>query len=278
MSGPEDVAPEVIGHYDRSDEVTRLDSGVGLVERDRTRRISERFLPPPPAVVVDVGGGAGVHALWLARAGYEVHLSDPVPKHIEQARFAAEDAGVALGSVTVGHAGDLAHGDGSADAVLALGPLYHLVDPDARAAALGEAFRVLRPGGRLFAAAINKYTSMINAFREQLLTDAEFITIVDGDLASGRHVNATGRADYFTTAFVHHPDELESELSTAGFVDVEILAVEGVAWTIGDIDRVWADDRARRELLRLLERTESEPALLGASPHLLGVGRRPDNS
>jgi len=34
---------------------------------------------------VDVGGGAGIHAIPLAQRGYEVHLVDPVPLHVEQA-------------------------------------------------------------------------------------------------------------------------------------------------------------------------------------------------
>ena len=52
-----------------------------------------RHLPGPPATVVDVGGGAGVHALWLSSLGYDVHLSDPVPLHVEQAKADARKAG-----------------------------------------------------------------------------------------------------------------------------------------------------------------------------------------
>lgn len=276
--GDEEVAPEIVAHYERADEASRLDGGIGLIERDRTRQLVERYLLAPPGVVIDVGGGAGVHALWLAEAGYEVHLSDPVPKHVEQAQLAADRLGIELASATVGHAGALAHGDASADGVLALGPLYHLPDPEDRAEALREAVRVLRPGGWFFGAAINKFTSMINAIREQLLTKTEFLAIIEGDLESGRHLNVTGHPDYFTTAFVHHPDELAAELVAAGLLDVEVFAVEGVAWAIDDVDAVWADDRARQQLRRLLERTEREPALLGASIHLLGVGRRPEQT
>lgn len=34
-------------------------------------------LPPPPATVLDVGGGAGHQSLPLVRAGYDVTLLDP---------------------------------------------------------------------------------------------------------------------------------------------------------------------------------------------------------
>lgn len=277
MSEPADeaVPPEIVAYYRQANEAGRLDGGIGLVERHRTRQLVQRFLSSPPAVVLDIGGAAGIHAMWLAEAGYEVHLSDPVPDHVEEAKIAAARRGVELGSATVGHAGALNHGDASVDAVLGLGPLYHLPDPGDRRRALDEAVRVLRPGGWFFGAAISRFTSMINAIREGLLTDTDFLTIVDGDLVSGRHDNVTGNPDFFTTAFVHHPDELAGELIEAGLCDVEVFAVEGLAWAVDDIDAVWADARARRQLLQLLERTEREPALLGASTHLLGVGRRP---
>ena len=38
----------------------------------------ERFLPAPPARVLDIGGASGVYASWLSGRGYQVHLIDPV--------------------------------------------------------------------------------------------------------------------------------------------------------------------------------------------------------
>ena len=49
----------------------------------------DRLLPAPPAHVLDVGGGPGTYAAPLARRGYQVHLVDPVPLHVDQAREAA---------------------------------------------------------------------------------------------------------------------------------------------------------------------------------------------
>ncbi|MDH3753600.1 MAG: class I SAM-dependent methyltransferase [Acidimicrobiia bacterium] len=269
------VAAEIVAHYESADEAGRLDTGLGRLERERTRRLVERFMSPPPGVVLDVGGGAGVHAIWLAGLGYEVHLSDPVARHVEQAKENAAESGSPLASAVVGHAGDLDHGDGTADAVLAFGPLYHLPDPADRSRALQEAARVLRAGGWFFGAAISRFTSLVNALREGLLDDTTFLSIVDGDLDTGHHRNPSPDRDFFTTAYVHRPDELATEVGAAGFDDVQIIAVEGVAWAVDDFDARWADRRSRDELLRLVERTETEPALLGASTHLLAVGRKP---
>ncbi|GAB3151773.1 class I SAM-dependent methyltransferase [Microbispora hainanensis] len=107
----------------------------------RTQDVLRRALPSPPARVLDVGGGTGVHAEWLVADGYEVELLDPVPLHVERAR--------ALPGVTarLGDARDLPLPDASADAVLLLGPLYHLPGRADRIAALAEARRVVRLEG-----------------------------------------------------------------------------------------------------------------------------------
>ena len=60
----------ILGHYNQGFEQDRLGQGRGELERLRMQELLTRHLPPAPAVVLDVGGGAGVHALWLAAQGY----------------------------------------------------------------------------------------------------------------------------------------------------------------------------------------------------------------
>lgn len=89
----------------------------------RTLELLERFIPAPPAVVLDVRGGAGVYALTLAQRGYEVHLLDPIALHVEQARAAsAQQADAPLAALEQADARALPRPDGVADAVLLLGP------------------------------------------------------------------------------------------------------------------------------------------------------------
>ena len=121
-------------------ESDRLTGGLGLLEQARMHELILRHLPPPPAVVYDLGGGTGVHSFWLAGLGYTVHLVDIVPLHIQQARLAAEDPELPrLASLRVGDARQLDFEDKSADAVLLFGPLYHLTDRAERLKALAEA-------------------------------------------------------------------------------------------------------------------------------------------
>lgn len=169
-----------------------------------------RHLPIPPARVLDVGGGPGVYAVWLAGLGYDVHLIDPVPLHVEQARAAAAPAGVVI-EASVGDARKLPGPDGSADAVLLMGPLYHLTERDDRVAALAEARRVARPGGVVAGVGISRHASLLDGLVRRLIDDPRFRAILDRDLADGQHRNPTDRLDYFTTTFFHRPEDLVAE-------------------------------------------------------------------
>jgi 2-polyprenyl-3-methyl-5-hydroxy-6-metoxy-1,4-benzoquinol methylase len=76
---------DILAHYAQGKEDARLRHGPGRLELWRTQDVLRRLLPAAPARVLDVGGGSGVHAEWLARDGHEVELVDPVPLHVEQA-------------------------------------------------------------------------------------------------------------------------------------------------------------------------------------------------
>ncbi|MDP9363603.1 MAG: class I SAM-dependent methyltransferase [Chloroflexota bacterium] len=76
------IDDEIRAYDDRGGERGRLVEGGESLVLVRTRELLRRYLPPAPADVLDVGGGAGVYAAWLAAAGYHVHLIDPVPLHV----------------------------------------------------------------------------------------------------------------------------------------------------------------------------------------------------
>ena len=103
-----------------------------------------------------------------------------------------------------------------------------------------------------------------------------FAAIVERDLQDGQHRNPRGGLEYFTTAFFHRPDELRDELREAGLAVEGVLGIEGPGWLLSDFDRRWADAAARGRILDAARSVEAEPTMLGVSPHLLAVARRPE--
>ncbi|YCK37582.1 class I SAM-dependent methyltransferase [Actinomadura sp. ATCC 39365] len=259
------VTREVLAYYAQDLEHDRLREGRGRLEFWRTQDVLRRTLPPAPARVLDVGGGTGVHAEWLLADGYEVELLDPVPLHVERA---ARVPGL---RARVGDARRLPVPDGGADAVLLLGPLYHLADRADRLRVLSEARRAVRPGGLVAAATINRYAAVLDTvnlgtYLEERQREAAHAAAADGVMLSPRR----GFSAYF-----HHPDEVAAEFADAGLPGTARYGLEGTFWLHGDVND-WLDDPERRALLLDAQRSmESEPSLLGASGHLLTVAHRP---
>jgi SAM-dependent methyltransferase len=267
---------EILAYYGKGLERGRLPGiAAGRLEYLRTRDLLSRHLPPAPATVLDVGGGAGAYALPLAGEGYSVYLIDPVPLHVEQAKAGSTAQPEApLTGAEVGDARSLSQASETIDAVLLLGPLYHLTSREDRLRVFREARRVVRPGGVVLAAAISRFASTIDGLFNGFLADEEFEAMVERDLSEGQHRNPDERPGWFTTAYFHRPAELKEEAEEAGLVAEGLFGIEGPAWALSDLD-AWIEDPARRaKLLDAVRRVEAEPELLGASAHLLLVGRR----
>jgi ubiquinone/menaquinone biosynthesis C-methylase UbiE len=271
------LAPEALHYYEGYDEAGRLFRRAGQVERVRTQELIARHASPAPAIVYDIGGGPGVHALWLAQQGYTVHLLDAVPLHVEQARAASlSQPHTPIAGLQVGDARQLPFADESADVVLLLGPLYHLVEREDRLAALREVQRVLRPRGVLCAVAISRFASLLDNLkrRPHIFTNAWETAMIAKDLTNGQHRNPTGEAVYFTTTYFHHPNDLSAEISEAGLHHTATFAIEGPLWLMSDALDRWPVPAYQEAFLAFLRTIEQEPSLLGASAHMLAVGQK----
>jgi SAM-dependent methyltransferase len=251
-------------YYDEGSEQTRLTT-LSRLELVRTQELLRRVLPRPPASILDVGGGAGAHALPLMESGYDVILVDPVPLHVEQAVAAGVE------QARIGDARALDDEANTFDAVLLLGPLYHLPDRGDRLLALREATRVVKPSGVIAAAVISRFASTLDGLHHDFLTDPRFEHIVEQDVTVGSHQNPDEVPGWFTTAYFHDPGRIHEDFEQAGCTVSEVIAIEGPTAGLADIE-AWLDDAERRALLlRTIERVESEPSLLGASSHILVV-------
>ncbi|NET42601.1 class I SAM-dependent methyltransferase [Okeania sp. SIO2B3] len=269
------LSNEALSYYNRGEEEQRLSKDEGKLELARTQELLSRFLPAPPAVIFDVGGGSGVYAFWLAQQQYEVHLIDAVPLHIQQAQnFSQTQPNYPLASMEVGDARQLEQPDKSVDVVLLFGPLYHLTERSDRLTALREATRILKTGGFLFAIGISRFASTFSGLFQGNFNDPEFVEIVRRDLAEGQHRNPNNHPAYFTTTFFHHPEELKTEVEEAGLFCEKILAVEGAGWLLQNFEENWNNPSRRERMLEAIRWIEAEPSLLGMSAHIMAIGKQ----
>ena len=260
-----DVA-SLAAHYARGLEVDRLATRSGRVEFERTTEIITRTLPEPPAVVADIGGGPGRYTSWLLELGYEVRHRDLLPEHVEHVRAAHPNIDTAvIDAVSL----DLA--DHSVDAVLLLGPLYHLREKADRLAALRETRRVVRPGGVVYVAAISRWAPRLDGVMTKRLH------AIPGMLDLVTESEQTGwlpaAEDGMFSCYTHTPDELRAETAEAGLTVDALVAVEGITFTYDNLDERMDDPQEREVILESLRGLESTPELLGIGPHLLAVAR-----
>ena len=270
------LPPEIIDYYATGRELDRLTRGIGPLELARTKELVERYFPAPPAVVFDIGGGPGVYSCWLARKGYEVHLVDAMPLHIEQAGEAsAAQPDTPVATLEVGDARALAWPDACAGGVLLHGPLYHLTERGDRLAAIRESMRILRPGGVLLAIGITSHASTLVGLVNWWVHDADYWEMCRRELAEGLHLQPPNWPGLFTTAYFYRPGELEAELKEAGLAHEVTLAVQGPGWLVPGFEEKWQDEAQRETILRVVRLMEAGAGALGMSPHLMAVARKP---
>ena len=255
-------------YYERGEERDRLAEPIGQVEFLRTVEVLREHLPPAPATVADIGGGPGRYARWLADEGYAVHHRDLVPLHVEQLR--SDHPGI---DSALADARDLDLGDDSVDAVVLLGPLYHLEDRVERLTALREAARVVRPGGVVVAAAITRWAARLDGVMSKGLyrTLPDMVRILD-EVGEPTGVLPPLYPGSFT-AYTHRPDELRAEVAEAGLEVVDLVVVEGILFALADLEERMADPSEREVLLASARALQRVPELLGIGPHLLVVAR-----
>ncbi len=249
------------------------------MERHRTEfavtlRALVEHLPSPPARVLDCGSGPGRYALELARLGYAVTLFDLSAECLQLAREKAAQAGVTLAGYELGTATDLSRfADGTFDAVLLLGPLYHLLQENERRQALVEARRVLKPGGLLFAAFIGRYAAPRWAAANEPHWPLERSDLLQTLLTTGV-LPPRGQEGMAFVAYLVHPSEVAPLCRNAGLEVVTVLGVEGLVSMIedgvnalsGKAWEVWSD---------LNYQVAADPCLHGGVEHLLAIAVKP---
>ena len=269
MSPTDPRVQRVQTFYDASVEMEwqRLDQHP--VELALTRRILSEYLPPAPAAVLDLGGGPGRYAFELTQQGYQVTLADLSPANIAFAEKKSKELCLALSEILVQDASQpLPFPENSFDAVLLLGPLYHLNTFEQRLIAVGNALHVLKPGGMLFAA----FITLSGALRSIVMNSPNQLAAEWRTMHDGTNDPNLG----FTEAYFARIPEIEALMDAAGCQFIEMIGCEGFSVIVEkSFLETEMDEHTWQHWVDLNLEFGRHTTALEASDHILYVARKP---
>jgi SAM-dependent methyltransferase len=242
------------------------------LEYDLTWRYLNRYLPMQGSIL-EIGAATGRYTVDLARRGFTITAVDMSAALLEECRKNVVAAGRASQvQFVAADARDLSElSDTKFDAVLLMGPLYHLVDEADRTAALNQAFERLKAGGGIFSSFISRFGVLADLLRDnpEWIEDQKRAWSL---LQSGRRPDGYppgGFRGYFAGV-----NEIAPLHEAVGF---ETLVVAGVEPVISADDESYNSlQGSQRQLwMDLLYAISTEPSIMGVSRHLLYIGRKP---
>ena len=267
-----DDISDIAAMYNRDPEYEHARLEQHQLEYDLTWRYLERYLDPG-GTILEVGAATGRYTLELARRGYQVTALDLSAAQLELCRQRLADEGLEQRvRLVVADARNLSQVEEKGfDAVLLMGPLYHLVLEADRKLALKAAFDRLRPGGLLFSAFISRLGilgDMLKNVPKWIEDQAEVWSLIREGKDPHDYPHG-GFRGYFARV-----DEIPGLHDVMGF---ETLALVGVEPAISADDESYnrLEGKQRQLWLDLLDEISREESIVGASRHLLYIGRKP---
>ncbi|MDF2885125.1 MAG: methyltransferase type 11, partial [Clostridiaceae bacterium] len=224
----------IVKFYENYDEESRISTNnARKVEFNVTISILNKYIGYKDKII-ELGAGTGVYSFYYATRGNEVVATDITPKHVEiiQQKLCENNNGIRLESEVV-DATDLSkYASESFDAVLCLGPMYHLIYQKDRENCIKESLRVLKKGGILAVAYINKHY-VLNSVMTQ---DKRFLihNFVD-KLLGGGTIKEGEEECFWTDAFFTTPSEMESLISKFDIQIIDHVSTDGISPFLGNL-------------------------------------------
>ncbi|MCS4165637.1 bifunctional 2-polyprenyl-6-hydroxyphenol methylase/3-demethylubiquinol 3-O-methyltransferase UbiG [Sphingobacterium sp. BIGb0116] len=268
MNSKQLISRDIELFYNRASEETRLDKGMGVFEFERIKSLVEKYIPTSSSKIIDIGGGTGKYSEWLAKKGHQVHLVEPVAKHIQIAQNRANRLKNKF-FVHLGEARKLEFPDNYADLIILHGPLYHLQKKEDRDLAICEAKRILKNDGIILSFAINYTASTLVGLLNGLIHKKPFFEMCKEELIRGMHNPPDDFPWLLAEAFYHKPQQLKDEFINQGLTYLNTYAVEGMAWLDKEYFTNMLNNKKRRTLMELIQVTENDSYLLPFSPHMM---------
>lgn len=259
----------IIEFYNHYDEDSRLDrDNYHRTEFLVTLKLLESYLAPGSRIL-DAGAGTGRYSCYYAELGHSVVGLDLTPRHVESIRNKAAQPHLEDRlSAVLGDARDLSmFQDESFDAVFCMGPLYHLKDDASRTACMDECLRVLKKGGLLAVAYVNR----AGAYLYEISRNPSVLT--EQPPAHVLSANGGLNNDCFVTL---SPQEIEKFMDQFPIILKEHAATEGVSAIMCElVNKMSAEQfEAWLEFMLLTNRKSDN---LGTSIHNLFIAQKKNN-
>jgi len=260
----------VVNSYENYKEEDRLTTdNARRVEFITTAKILKNYLPEK-AKILDCAAGTGIYSFHLADIGHDITALDITPRHDELIKKELKNK-TYLMNTAVNDARDLSsYDDEGFDAVLCLGPLYHLTEEKDRMQCLSECLRVLKKGGILFSAYINRlFVINLIATNDFKYLDKTFISnLLDTGVSK-----SDGPLCFWTDSYYEKPEIIEETYKILGLQVLEHAATDGMSIFLQD--KINSMNQSEFELwCDYHYATREEKSILGISNHGLIVGRK----
>ena len=242
------------------------------LEYELTWRFLEEYLPTS-GHLLEIGSATGRYTLELAKRGYQIMAVDLSRQNIAFCRQLLTEAGLAdRVQLLVGDARYLREVPKQVfDAVLLMGPLYHLVEQPDREMALQAAYDRLRPGGIIFTAFISRH-GIWGDLMKNIPEWIEELHDVRSHLEKGKAPDGSPREGF--RCYLATIAEIAPLHEAVGFETLKVVGVEP-AISADDESYNKLEGERRKLWLDLLYKISAEPSSVGASRHLLYIGRKP---
>jgi ubiquinone/menaquinone biosynthesis C-methylase UbiE len=219
------------------------------------------------STIIDIGSGPGRYAEHLLQGNCKVGVVDLSAKSLKAFSDRMENSycqqNILFNQVSCAtQLGWIA--DNSADAILLMGPLYHLINNEHRTVALAHCNRILKPGGYLFSVFLSPFPTII----PQSMHSPKNI------FSENHHITHTIFMGFHVPQFRCWPNEAKTIMSDNRFETLRIRNIEGTASFLPESywKGSWPEQKKKELLYRLLETCENTN-LLGMTHQFISVAQ-----
>lgn len=242
------------------------------IEYEITKRTLNKFIPQG-ASVLDVGGGPGRYSIYLAQRGHEVTLLDLCENMVEQASENSKEAGIKLKECIQGNVLELSKilPGKEYDAILCMGPMYHLLKESQREEAINQCMGLLKKGGILIVSFISAYAPTVDCLKKHPQNIGRLKSSLLRYFEDGRHDSSVEEG--FTDAYFFNPARIGEFMSRFKIEHLRIIAVEGLGAMVEE-KLMQLQEEDFQSWLDIFEAIAANPEVWGSCEHLLYIGRK----